>query len=70
MDLRGLLGHHGFEGAIGADWAMGSERAMGAEACNSQCSTLYLVLLYWAVLSCSKLNRAVLGYTTYATDCA
>ena len=49
---------------------MGSERAMGAEACNSLCSTLYLVLLYWAVLSCSKLNRAVLGYTTYATDCA
>ena len=54
--------------AIGADWAMGSERAMGAKACNSLCSRLYLVLLYWAVLSCSKLNRAVLGYTTYATD--
>ena len=58
------------EGAIWADWAMGSERAMGAKACNSLCSRLYLVLLYWAVLSCSKLNRAVLGYTTYATDCA
>ena len=36
----------------------------GAEAFHSLCSTLYLIVLYWAVLSCSKLNWAVLGYTT------